>query len=317
MRIVYWAHHAAFRASISDALQAEPDVDFTMVTTLDDLKRVLPGTDALITNDPPIEQARAFGDLLRATTTVRWIHVVGAGREGLIAAGGAPEGVTVTGPAGAHAPALAEHAMAFMLDFTRRIHEFAAATKTHTWASDVRPHMTSVEGQTLAIVGPGNFGHALAKRARAFGMTVIAATRSPKPDPDFDEVYPLTALREVFARADFIAITIAYTPQTERLIGRAEFAACKPNAFFINIARGSIVDQPALLEALRSGRIAGAGLDVTDPEPLPPDDPLWDVPNVIISPHCAGGTSPLSQQRMASRVIENLVKFRNATLVPT
>jgi phosphoglycerate dehydrogenase-like enzyme len=121
----------------------------------------------------------------------------------------------------------------------------------------------------------------------------------------------------MFARADFIAITIAYTPQTERLIGRAEFAACKPNAFFVNIARGSIVDQPALVEALRSGRIAGAGLDVTDPEPLPPDDPLWDAPNVVISPHCAGGTSPLSQQRMASRVTENLEKFRNATLVPT
>jgi phosphoglycerate dehydrogenase-like enzyme len=317
VRIVYWARRPAFRASILAALQAEPDIDLRAVATFEELAAVFVGVDGLVMNDVPIPRAQEFGALLRGSTTLRWLHITGAGREGLIAAGGAPPGVTVTGPAGAHAPALAEHAMAFILAFTRRIPEFALATRNHTWAADVRTRMTSVEGQTLAIIGPGNFGHQLAKRARAFGMNVIAATRSPKDDPDLDEVFPLTALRDVLARADFIAVTISRTPQTERLIGRAEFAACKPTAYFVNIARGGIVDQSALVEALRSGQIAGAGLDVTDPEPLPHDDPLWDAPNVIISPHCAGGTSPLSQRRLAGRVIENLARFRNGTLVPT
>ena len=155
MRIVHWAHHFAFRQSITDALAAEAGVDATLAITIDELAAALPGADALVMNDPPLEQAAEVGALLRApTTTVRWIHVVGAGREGLIASGGAPEGVIVTGPAGAHAAALAEHAMAFMLAWTRRIPEFALATQTHTWAADVRAKMTSLEGQTLAIVGP-------------------------------------------------------------------------------------------------------------------------------------------------------------------
>jgi phosphoglycerate dehydrogenase-like enzyme len=177
--------------------------------------------------------------------------------------------------------------------------------------------MGSLEGRTLAIVGLGFAGHELAKRARAFGMYVIAATRTPKPDPLVDEIFPLSHLHAVLARADYIAVTIAQTPETEKLLGAAEFAACKPAAFLANIARGAIIDQAALLDALQTGKIAGAGLDVTEPEPLPPDDPLWDAPNLIISPHAAGGTSPFSQQRLAERVIENLTKLRNGTLVPT
>jgi phosphoglycerate dehydrogenase-like enzyme len=250
------------------------------------------------------------------TTKLRWLHIISAGREGFEAAG-IPPGVIVTGAAGAHSPALAEHVMAFMLAWTRRIPEFAAATQTHTWAADVRSKMTSVEGQTLAIVGLGHAGHQLALRARAFGMNVIAATRTAKSDPCVDDVLPLSKLHDVLARADFIGITIAQTPETYHLFGAAEFAVCKPNAFLVNIGRGGTIDQAALLEALRSGTIAGAGIDVTDPEPLPADDPLWTAPNLIISPHVAGGTSPLSQKRLAERVIENLEKLRNGTLVPT
>jgi phosphoglycerate dehydrogenase-like enzyme len=177
--------------------------------------------------------------------------------------------------------------------------------------------MTSLEGRTVAIVGLGHAGHELAKRARAFGMNVIATTRTPKDDPFVDEVYPLTQLHDVLRRADYIAVTIAQTPETENLLGAAEFAVCKPTAYLTNIARGALIDQTALLDALVTGKIAGAGIDVTEPEPLPAGDPLWDAPNLIISPHVAGGTSPLSQQRLAERVIENLSRFRAGTLVPT
>ncbi len=298
-------------------LAKETDLELVVVKTLDELEAALPGADGLIAIDCTVELAGRVGAILRApTTTLRWIHVLSAGREGFVAAG-VPDAIVVTGAAGAHSPALAEHLMGFILAWARKTPEFARATAQHVWDRSVASSMGSLEGQTVAIVGLGFAGHELAKRARAFGMKVIAVTRTPKSDPLVDEILPLAQLHAVLARADYIAVTIAQTPETEKLLGAAEFAVCKPTAFLTNIARGAIIDQAALLDALVSGKIAGAGLDVTEPEPLPPDDPLWDAPNLIISPHAAGGTSPLSQQRLAERVIENLAKLRNGTLVPT
>jgi phosphoglycerate dehydrogenase-like enzyme len=317
MRIVYWARVPFVQATLQPLLEAERGIDLTIVTTLDDLAEALPGADGLICIDCSLELAPRVRELLHApSTSLRWLHVLSAGREGFIAAD-VPAAVTITGPAGAHSPVLAEHTLALMLAWTRRTPDFARATREHRWAREVVPLMTSLEGQTLAIVGLGHVGHELAKRARAFGMHVIATNRTPKADPFVAEVFPLTQLHDVLGKADFIGITIAQTPETEHLFDAAAFAACKPNAFLTNIGRGGTIDQAALLDALVSGKIAGAGTDVTDPEPLPPDDPLWDAPNLIITPHCAGGTSPWSQQRLAERVIENLAKFLNGTLVPT
>jgi phosphoglycerate dehydrogenase-like enzyme len=317
MRIVYWARVNFVQATLMPLLEREPDIDLTVVQTLDELAAALPGADGLIAIDCTVELADRVRALLHApATTLRWLHVLSAGREGFIAAD-VPASITITGPAGAHSPALAEHLMGFMLAWTRRTPEFARATAKHEWDRGVAPLMGSLEGRTLAIIGLGHAGHELAKRARPFGMHVIAATRTPKSDPLVDEMFPLEKLHDVLRRADYIAITIAQTPETEKLLGPAEFAACKPTAYLTNIARGAIIDQAALLDALVTGKIAGAGIDVTEPEPLPAGDPLWDAPNLIISPHVAGGTSPFSQQRLAERVIENLAKFRTGTLVPT
>ncbi len=317
MRIVFWAWIPFLQAAVTQTLEDIPDIDVTIVETIEDLATALPGADALVLIDPPLALARAFGALLRApTTTLRWMHVLSAGREGIIEAD-VPAGIVMTGPSGAHAPTLAEHVMGFMFAFTRRTPEFARMTDAHAWDRTIRTSMSSLEECVLLIVGLGNSGQALAARARPYGMTVLAVTRTPKEHPDVAEVHPLSNLRTVLGRADFIAVTIAQTPETYHLFGAAEFAACKPTAFFINIARGGIVDQPALVAALHAGQLAGAGLDVTDPEPPAPDDPLWDAPNVIVSPHCAGGTSRLSVQRLTDRIIENLAKFRNGTLVPT
>jgi phosphoglycerate dehydrogenase-like enzyme len=130
-------------------------------------------------------------------------------------------------------------------------------------------------------------------------------------------VYPLAQLHDVLRRADFIALTIAQSEQTYHLIGAAELAVSKPTAYLVNMARGGIVDQLALAEALHAGTIAGVGTDVTDPEPLPADHPLWSAPNIIISPHCAGSTSPFSAPRLSGRVMDNLDRLRKGTLVPT
>jgi phosphoglycerate dehydrogenase-like enzyme len=245
-----------------------------------------------------------------SAATLRWIHITNAGHDGLDAAG-VPAGIGVSASAGANAQALAEHVMAFLLAFTRRTPEFANATQAHTWEAARKPSMTSIEGQTLAIVGLGHAGRALAKFARAAGMRIIAVRHEPLHDSLVDEVYALSDLHAALGKADFIALTVALTPQTQQLFGRAEFAACKPTAYLVNVARGALLDQVALAEALHAGTIAGAGLDVTEPEPLPSNDPLWDAPNLIITPHGAGSTSPMTVRRMGEYAVENLAKLRS------
>jgi phosphoglycerate dehydrogenase-like enzyme len=316
MKIVYWAHMSLAEPAITSKLKAVKDIDLSIVRSIEELKAALVDADGLVAPDPHEEMAAEVGQVLRAAPSLKWLHVVTAGREGFNLAK-VPEGIVVTGPAGAHSPALAEHAFAFMLAFTRQIPLWAQITPTRKWERSRGSAMSSVEGRTLVIVGLGYAGLEVAKRAKVFGMHVIAATRTPKANPLVDEVHPLTSLKEVLARADFIVITIAQTDETRGLIGVAEFAVCKPTAYLINVARGPIIDQAALLDALQTGKIAGAGIDVTDPEPLPSTDPLWGAPNIIISPHCGGGASAASLARLSGRVIENLERFRTGTLKPT
>ena len=162
---------------------------------------------------------------------------------------------------------------------------------------------------TVAVIGFGPIGREIGRLLRAFGAHVVAVTRRGRPDPQADEVQPVTNLPAVLARADAIVIAASYDESTHHLIGAREFALCKPNAVLVNIARGGIVDPRALESALRDGRIAGAGIDVTDPEPLPADDPLWDAPNLIITPHYAGACGPLAGERLADLISANLRRF--------
>jgi phosphoglycerate dehydrogenase-like enzyme len=316
VRLVFFARLPFLEKQLTQLLGAESDVDLTVVHNVAEFAAALPGADGLVMVDITPEMVPEMRALLHApTTTLRWIHVISAGRDGFDACE-VPATVAITSASGAHSPVLGETIMAYILAFARRIPEFARATAEHKWDRDVVATMTSVEQKTLAIVGLGYAGRECAKRARPFGVKIIAATRTPKDEPLVDEVYPLTQLREVLARADYIALTIAQSPSTYHLIGAEELAACKPSAYLVNMARGGIVDQLAVVDALKSGTIAGYGTDVTDPEPLPADHPLWSAPNTIISPHCAGGSSPLSQQRLAGRVMENLAKFRSGALHP-
>jgi phosphoglycerate dehydrogenase-like enzyme len=315
MRIVYWPLRRTYEASVTAALRAQPDVELTLVRSFEELVANLPGADALVTNDPPPKISADLRALLRATTTtLRWIHITNAGHDGLDAAD-VPDGIVVTASAGANARVLAEHIVALMLAFTRRIPEFAIASRAGTWDDAQRASMTSVEGQTLAIVGLGFAGRELAKLARALGMRVLAVRHAANDDPLVDAVYPLAALPLALSQADFIALTVALTEETQHLMGYTEFAACKPTAYLVNVSRGAIVDQVALAAALAAGTIAGAGLDVSDPEPLPPGDPLWKAPNLIVTAHLAGSTSPMTVQRMGEYVVANLLKLRSETLI--
>lgn len=306
MRVVYWVRIKLAFPQVRDALASVPGVDLQVVETLPDLLAALPGAQALVLADAPKAEAEpVVAALDDPACTVRWMHFISAGREGFEAAG-LPTRFPVTYAAGAVAPTVAEHAMALLLALARRMPENVAMTQSGSWDRSMAARARSLEGATLAIVGYGQIGRELAQRARPFGMRVVSVSRSVRSDALVDEALPLSQLDEALGRADAIVVAIAQTAQTEGLFNAARFAACKPGALFVNIARGAIVDQGALRGALDSGQLGGAGLDVTDPEPLPTGHPLWGAANLIISPHYAGGGSPASLARLAGGARENL-----------
>jgi phosphoglycerate dehydrogenase-like enzyme len=309
MRVVYWARFALAKARLIELLSGVAGCELVVTDTLEQTLAALPGAEALVLFDAPAGEARQIVQALDASGgTVRWMHFISAGREGFEAAG-LPRRTVVSYAAGAVAATVAEHAMALMLALGRRVPEFAEQARQRRWDRALAARATSLEGQTLAIVGLGSIGEELARRARPFGMRIVAATRSAKPSRDVDAVFGLDALHRVLGDADVVAIAIAMTAETHHLIGGAALAACKRGAMLINVARGGIVDQIALAEALRSGQIGCAGLDVTDPEPLPAGDPLWDCPNLLISPHFGGAGSKASVERIVGGVLGNLQKL--------
>jgi glyoxylate/hydroxypyruvate reductase A len=219
---------------------------------------------------------------------LRWIQNMGAGVERLAVPDLAP-GVVITRAAGIFGPWMAEYTLGWCLWHTQHMETFRARQQERRWAP-VDPRR--LHGATLCVVGLGDIGRHIARAARAFGMTVVGVSRSGRRVREADLVYRTRALRTALGRADFAVVTVPLTPETRGLIGADELAAMKPSAWLINIARGPIVEEAALLAALRGHRIGGAVLDVFDTEPLPPDHPLWAFGNVAITPHIAGPSTP-------------------------
>jgi phosphoglycerate dehydrogenase-like enzyme len=172
---------------------------------------------------------------------------------------------------------------------TQRIDRFREQQRRRRWV-EVAPR--KLRGSTLCVVGLGDIGRAIARTARGLGMTVIGVTRGGKPVAEAERVYPTRAMRPALARADFVVLTVPLTPQTRGLVSARELAAMKPSAWLVNIGRGPLVDEGALVAALRGRRIGGAVLDVFDEEPLPPRHPLWALDNVAITPHVSGPSIP-------------------------
>jgi phosphoglycerate dehydrogenase-like enzyme len=214
--------------------------------------------------------------------------------------------ILMTTARGVHARPLAEFVFMALLAHWRGLAHLQAEQRAHRWE---RYCADEVAGKTLVIVGAGDLARGAAKVAQALEMRVVAVTRDPSRSREhghlFDEVVPITALHETLARADALLLTVPHTPQTERMIDAAALAALKPGAAFVNIARGQVVDEPALIDALRSGQVGFAALDVAEVEPLPPDSPLWDLPNVLISPHSAS-TPPSENERIVDLFLHNL-----------
>ncbi len=200
--------------------------------------------------------------------------------------------------------------MTLLLALVRRVPKMLEEQGRRHWSrQDVSAQANSVEGKMMAIVGYGQIGSEIARRAQPFGITTIAVSRRRKQDPWLNESHMLSELDQVLTRADIVMLTIALTPETHHLFDRSRLAICKPGVVLINVARGGLVDQHALAAALKSGQLGGAGLDVVDPEPLPANDPLWDAPNLIVSPHFGGSGSMVSQLRLGESAAGNLKRL--------
>ncbi len=229
-------------------------------------------------------------DRLSEAVSLRWIQLISAGVPLELCAPAATRNVVVTNLAGLYGPTIAEHALALMMLLARNLHVAHINQAREAWDRTVAETMTDLRRKTLALVGLGNIGVATARLARAHGMRVVGCRRTERATPYVDRVYPLSDLKAMLAEADVLCVAAPLTRQTDGLLGPAELAALKRGALYVNVSRGGIAQEPALLEALRSGQVAAAGLDVFAVEPLAPGHPLWSMPNVIISPHYSGET---------------------------
>lgn len=306
MKVVYWAWVRLARQTLTEQLGAVPGVQLTVVEVLDELLRVLPDTEGLVLFDPRPGAARRIAEVLQLPgQRLRWIHILSAGRENIEEAG-LPASVVVTQHPGAVAPAVAEHALALLLALGRCIPQTLAAQATGRWDRSMVPVARTLEGATVAIVGYGQIGQELARRMQGFATKLVGVSRTPGQDSLLSEWRPFDQLDAVLAEADAVVLTLALTPQTRHLVNARSLACMKRGALLVNVARGGVVDQIALVEALRSGQLGGAGLDVTDPEPLTEGDPMWQAPNLIVSPHYAGAGSPPSVARIVDGAVRNL-----------
>jgi phosphoglycerate dehydrogenase-like enzyme len=258
-----------------------------------------------------------FGGLDPETLTrcprLKWIFSFSAGVEKLPFAALMEKGVTVTNARGAQGPQIAEQTLGMMIAFSRRLNRCYRNQLERRW----EPFMPADEltGKTLCIIGAGSIGREIARKAKAFDLKVIGLKYHPEALENFDQVWGIDRLHEALRQADYTVLATPLTPQTYHLIGAGELAAMKKSSFFMNISRGDTVDEPAMIEALKQGVIAGAGLDVFHEEPLPADNPLWAMENVIITPHNMG-FSPRLFERLGLLLVKSIKCYRNGQPLP-
>jgi phosphoglycerate dehydrogenase-like enzyme len=296
---------AAAREEATAALAAElrnrfPRIDLAVAQTPPESRALLP--DA--------EVALGFSldaDRLEAAPDLAWFQALSAGVDHLDLDRFAEAGVTVTTASGVHAEPIAEQVLGYLLTFERRLHRAHRQQHRGVWegysAGELR-------GKTVCVAGLGAIGSRVAERCAAIGCRVVGTKRDPATAPDAaDEVRPPAGLHDLLPEADHVVVACPLTDETEYLFDGEAFVSMRSSATFVNVARGGVHDQEALVDALRSREIGGAALDVFEEEPLPPESPLWNLSNVVLTPHMAGST-PHYWERIAGLFAENYRAYR-------
>lgn len=235
-------------------------------------------------------------ECLAPEAKLRWVQAWGAGVEKLPLGAFAEKGVVLTNASGVHAYPISETILGFMLMFARQLHMSVRHQSANNWKSP--GHLHEIHGKTAGILGVGAIGEETARLAKAFGMRVLGVRRSGGASPYVDRMFGMEGLDEVLEQSDYIINTLPLTKATFHLIGSEQLRRMRSTAVYINIGRGATADEEALIEALRSGTIAGAALDVFEKEPLPDTSPLWEMEQVIITPHNAGSTDHYNERAM-------------------
>lgn len=253
--------------------------------------------------------------LIRAGRSLKWVQQPSAGVEHLMEIPELVRGeVVLTNMQRAYAPEIADQALGYLLAFTRSLTHFIRVQPGQDWRSRPSAMLDELTDKTLLVIGLGGIGSEIARRAAAFGMRIVATDPKVLEKPLFvEELHKPDAFHSLLPRADVIASAVPLTGATRRMIGAKEFAMMKPGVILINVSRGGVIDTAALIEALDGKRVAAAGLDVTDPEPLPKEHPLWSR-NVIITPHTAG-QSPGGERRRHEVFRENLRRFATGEML--
>ena len=284
MKIVLWAEASQRYSSILTARTLPEGARVIPVTSEEEAMAHVDSAEVLI-----CWGAAYPGPFIRAARSLRLIQSMGVGVEGLLEAGAAASPVPLANARGGNSAPIAEHVMALILAFARCLHISIRNQAAHTWDPRVSRGV-EIAGQTLGILGLGSIGLDTARRARAMGMRVISVERAGRERPP--EVDQLVADKlALAAQSDYLLVATPLTPETQRLVDEAVLDAMKPGAYLINISRGPVMDTAAVVAALRAGRLGGAAMDVHDKQPLTGQEPVFDAPNLLLTPHVAGITA--------------------------
>lgn len=284
-----------------------PELGCNLVTGLAELECEIADAEILLLTNR--SASPELGELLRSkANALKWIHFLTAGFDRGVAMG-LPDTALVSYAAGVKAPLVAEHALALLLALVRGLPQIAEAQTAHQWLrEEVSAGISTLAEKAVCIIGLGHVGREVTDKLKAFRARVIAVSRRGKPGGNIDAVYPRERMGEALALADAIVICTGADASTKHMIDAKALSMVKRGAFLVNVARGSLVDEAALIDALARGTLSGAALDVQETEPLPAQNPLWDLPNLIVSPHSAGaGANAYAQHTDLFR--KNLKRF--------
>ncbi|MCC6455713.1 MAG: D-2-hydroxyacid dehydrogenase [Caldilineaceae bacterium] len=248
-------------------------------------------------------------EAMKRTPELRWVQAGTAGVDHLLRSDLPGRGVLITNSSGAHGDPISELILSHMLAFATGLNALIRAqSERRPMQKEVLKSKFELAEQTLCVIGLGDIGGTLARKASALGMHVTGVRRTARPTPGVSQVYPTEELTTALAQADHVALCLPLTEETRHIVAAAELRAMRPTAYIYNVGRGASIEPDALIQALQTGTIAGAGLDVTDPEPLPTDSPLWSMPNVILSQHTSG-SSPHNANRVTELFAANLQRY--------